>query len=599
MRCILVCYSSLQSNSGYHVASFAAGLRLLGWQVLVAAFELASTGDFSWFEVGEGGELKRQARSSGSFTPDIVHLWTPRRPCWQFLERHGRNIRCPVVLHLEDDETEILSVLCGERIPDDPVAARRLLSRKGLSDWSEPGLGHALSMACDANTVIAPSLQSTLPDPSASLHITPPLGETWFASPDSNLFPAALTGMRTLVYAGAIHAGVVEDFEELCKAVAKTEDRHGRLAIVRCGPPIQPKVRARLGAHLSSVMDLGFVSERVLHAILARATVLVQPGRQTAFNVFRFPSKIPPYLASGTPVVMPAAYSWLGVKDREHALLLHCGNADEIASALHWILANPEEGGRMGERAKHFARTCFDPVRCCRPLDSLYRRLGPRSKTRWHTFRRPRIEVPLTLAKACVMHMGTSGLNASTLATGERPPSRFAHEQEAIDPRRRVAESAIRLIETAGAEIADLPAQEQQQTVTAQLFWPTPQGPTESNSDTRILRSGTWIRLRFGPRDLRCDTKPRLDPVNRPGVIKIAGIAYRDRMLNLVGRWFVGSGLRQSIIAGGTISPTSLDAENELPQWISVGDDPQLLLPSPTDAGAVFIDVWIRWDPFY
>ena len=46
-------------------------------------------------------------------------------------------------------------------------------------------------------------------------------------------------------------------------------------------------------------------AERVWR-LLAIADALVQPGGPSAFNDYRFPSKLPDYLASGKPVVLPA-----------------------------------------------------------------------------------------------------------------------------------------------------------------------------------------------------------------------------------------------------------------------------------------------------
>ena len=44
-----------------------------------------------------------------------------------------------------------------------------------------------------------------------------------------------------------------------------------------------------------------------LPALLRLADVLVQPGESNRFNTHRLPSKLPEFLASGRPVIMPRA----------------------------------------------------------------------------------------------------------------------------------------------------------------------------------------------------------------------------------------------------------------------------------------------------
>ena len=62
--------------------------------------------------------------------------------------------------------------------------------------------------------------------------------------------------------------------------------------------------------------------------------MLVQPGRPDAFNDYRFPSKLPEFLASGRPVMLPRTNIGLHLEDGVEALLLGHGDADEIADKV-------------------------------------------------------------------------------------------------------------------------------------------------------------------------------------------------------------------------------------------------------------------------
>src|SRR6185437_16944685 len=67
---------------------------------------------------------------------------------------------------------------------------------------------------------------------------------------------------------------------------------------------------------------------------LRLADVLVQPGRAGGFNDYRFPSKLPEFLATGRPVVLPATNLGRFLRDGDECLLLERGDALEIAAAV-------------------------------------------------------------------------------------------------------------------------------------------------------------------------------------------------------------------------------------------------------------------------
>jgi glycosyltransferase involved in cell wall biosynthesis len=89
--------------------------------------------------------------------------------------------------------------------------------------------------------------------------------------------------------------------------------------------------------------------------LLAAADVLVQPGRSDAFNDYRFPSKLPEFLASGRPVVLPRTNIGLHLEDGVEALLLERGGADEIAEKVAFLAVDPELRAMLGERGREFA----------------------------------------------------------------------------------------------------------------------------------------------------------------------------------------------------------------------------------------------------
>jgi hypothetical protein len=357
---------------------------------------------------------------------------------------------------------------------------------------------------------------------------------------------------------------VAEDFFELCRAVKFLRQRGHRIRLVRCGPKAASGL-LRQGAELAGdFSDLGHLPLDALRALLAGATVLVQPGAPTKYNRGRMPAKIAPYLASGTPVVMPANYSWLGVRNREHAMMLESGTATEIADAIERVLQTPETARAMGARAAAFARKRFDLLECCAPLDEFYRALPSAPKIPWQSIRNPRIELPLLLATS-ITHSMQNGGPAST-----------------------------RALLRAAVEEVRVPARSPGPITIAQLFWPAGGGYHEQASSVCELRSGRWTRLSFGPELLPAKCAPRLDPGDRPGILEITAIDYRGPKCGLLHRFRPPHAPQPTVVPfGTTIALVAL--RRNVWRWLSTGKDPQLLLPEMPREARVRIDCWIRW----
>ena len=108
------------------------------------------------------------------------------------------------------------------------------------------------------------------------------------------------------------------------------------------------------------MLDLGFIAKGRLPKLLATADVLVQPGRPGAFNDYRLPSKLPEFLASGRPVVLPATNVALEMTDGVEALFLASGTPDDIAACCERVFREPALAARLGENGAAFARRHFD-----------------------------------------------------------------------------------------------------------------------------------------------------------------------------------------------------------------------------------------------
>ena len=104
----------------------------------------------------------------------------------------------------------------------------------------------------------------------------------------------------------------------------------------------------------SAVRDVGFIPRQRLWKVLAVADAFVQPGRSDAFNDYRFPSKLPDFLACGRPVILPATNIGRYLRDDVDALLLERGDADEIVEAVRvwWPIRSSAHVGVERERLR-------------------------------------------------------------------------------------------------------------------------------------------------------------------------------------------------------------------------------------------------------
>src|SRR6185437_5346285 len=103
------------------------------------------------------------------------------------------------------------------------------------------------------------------------------------------------------------------------------------------------------------VIDRGFVPRRDIARLLAAADVLIQPGQPGPFNDYRFPSKLPEFLASGRAVILPRSNIGLVLRDGEEALVLRDGHSADIANALQSLAADPALRAKLGRNGRAFA----------------------------------------------------------------------------------------------------------------------------------------------------------------------------------------------------------------------------------------------------
>jgi glycosyltransferase involved in cell wall biosynthesis len=325
-----------------------------------------------------GRKLRRWGRDPGE---TIVCAWTPREIVRRATERAVTALGCPYVVHLEDNEEHLLSSALRTPYEDlRRLPAARLDELCG-EDFVHPAHYPRLLERAAGVTVITGELNE-FNFAARPHHLAQPGVDTERFRPE--VAPAVKgeqLGLRAgdfvLAYHGIGHWANLRELFSLYAAVKLLQRRGRRVRLVRLGSTKPGGVDPRaLQALRDGEPDLGDVPWREIPGYLALADAYVQPGAPNDFNRYRLPSKLPEFLAMGRPTLLPACNLGNELTDGVDALLLHRGDALEIAARIEQLLDDRELADRLGRGAREFATKRLSWPRNAAALADFYRRLA-------------------------------------------------------------------------------------------------------------------------------------------------------------------------------------------------------------------------------
>ena len=390
MNVLFFCHDDFACNSAGHIAGFAAGLRDLGHHCAVAipGDSLASAGAWGddppfrpaiFADAWERpGELFPDGRP-----PDLLHAWTPREHVRRAVEHARRSLPAArLVVQLEDNEDHLTARFLGV----DDTALGKLtdaeLATRLPAHLSHPREFRRFLRTADAVTGIVAALADFVPRGVPFTEVWPGVDFLRYhpGEPDAGLRSSLglRDGERVICYPGSSHFANGIEMASLYEAVFALNRGGTPCRLLRTGHDT-PEFIARFAAEdrAQSVLHLGYVDRARLPALLRLADVLVQPGADDAFNRYRLPSKLPEFMATGRPVLLPRANVGRRVRAGKEALILEIGGAGEIAAGCQRVFNDPALGQRLGAGAAAFARRHFDPHVQAAILARVYERLRP------------------------------------------------------------------------------------------------------------------------------------------------------------------------------------------------------------------------------
>lgn len=357
---LLVSHCDFAGNSAYHVYSIATELERRGWSPGIAV--PARPGGVRDVGRPRFDVVSYRAATRGRVTfpdgrgPDLVHAFTPREPVrrltFDLVRRHG----CPYVVHLEDNEGAVDSAVPSTY---DPAAMDAFLA------------------GAAGVTVIVDRLLELKPEGVPAVVIwpgyDPALDEVErprsAIREDIGLLDAAVA----VAYTGSVHEANVDEVGALYEAVREARADGHDVVLVRSG--LNSVVKTRLPTLGHGIRDLGWIRRRRVFELLHATDILVQPGAPGRFNDYRVPAKLPEFLASGHPVVLPRTNIGLHLEEGVEALLLESGDAGEIYDRMSRLLEDPDRWTTLGQAGRAFAARELQWSKSVDRLVTFYERL--------------------------------------------------------------------------------------------------------------------------------------------------------------------------------------------------------------------------------
>ena len=377
MNILFVGYSSLNCNSGLHIFHLANKLMENGHECVVFVPEgkaLTSENgvcDFVTMEYNDFNSVEYLYGNKGG--PDVIHAWTPREIVREFVT--GTLLRrfvCPYLVHLEDNEEHIFKKAYGSYfIKNDDVDVPLHVSHP---DRYKQFISNSSGV-----TALTEKLLEFKPEKLPGQVIWPGYDRIFSDLKVNNDLKNKLgieNNNTVIVYMGNAHESNRREVHSLYLAAYILNRRGIPVTLIRTGEDYVSVVSEDLLVLRENCIELGYLPRNELPDLLSIADILVQPGSSNEFNDYRFPSKLPDFLVSGKPVILPDTNIGKSMESGSNCILLGRGDAIDIAKNIEWLLEHEKMAVEIGRQGKEFAKKLLTWDLAASKVEELYCRLG-------------------------------------------------------------------------------------------------------------------------------------------------------------------------------------------------------------------------------
>lgn len=358
---LFILYHDFTANSAVHVYHWANELSDRGISCMVAVPDNPETIDVlgkARFDVRQYGDVLHECTFSDGRGPDIVHAWTPREIVRQFCQQLRSRHSFRQYIHLEDNEQQILASALNR--PWKALASMSIETLDTLvpAHLFHPIRGSAFIADADGVTVLMDRLREHVPRNVPTLEVWPSADEDLFRPrPVDTAFRSKFgipSDTTVLAYTGNVHPANANDVRSLYLAVAILNREGHPTALLRTGRDYYPFLGPDDAWARAHSFELGYVPRTTIPDVLAAADILVQPGKPDQFNDYRFPSKLPEFLAIGRPVILPASNIALHMTHNLDAYVLPKVDALAIVEGVLNITADRDLKEKLSSGARRF-----------------------------------------------------------------------------------------------------------------------------------------------------------------------------------------------------------------------------------------------------
>lgn len=430
MNILFVNYGDFTTNSLNHIGGFANTLCAAGHACVVVVPQRRETIEHVFnplfIPATYDEALARPTLFPDGRPADILHAWTPREGVRKFTVAYQKAAATParVIIHLEDNEHFLLETYLGKRFADIQTASSTELAARLNDSLIHPSRHETFLRVANGITHLVEKLREFAPPGTPTQLLPPGVDFTLYTPQPADAGLRSELGLRAdekvIVFTGSNTFANEPEMRELYVAVALLNQRGIPTRLVRTGfnsPQFLEGLTPDITQH---VLDLGFVKKARLPQLLALADVLVQPGQVGPFNDYRLPSKLPEFLASGRPVILPPTNLAVLMKDGREALFLSPGTPQDIAATCARLFADPSLAATLGRHGVAFARRHFDLTANTQALSSFYTATMERpSSTDWSLARDPNLSDATLFAESFSQQLNQAATKLGDAAAGQ------------------------------------------------------------------------------------------------------------------------------------------------------------------------------------
>jgi len=381
MQIVFVNYDYYRFSSGVHIHFIANEMMSMGHECIVVIPEVKNTDTFGVpkYSFSDWKKFAEDIQAGRYNSDTVFHAWTPRDNS-RIPTLMAARMGAPYFVHMEDNERRIIEAFYHK-----PFAVLLQEAAKGTCDFRQIGIHPILHQTFLAEAAGVSVLMDRLAEfvpPSVPTQLIWPACECEFfhLPPEPNLSLRRGLGIpddaAVIVYPGNVHHANCDIMSPLYRALPLVEAAGHNIRLVRCAGSdmwLPSDVVAFMGRYVIRDPDL---PSRKLPPWISMADILVQPGSPNSFDDYRFPSKLPLFLASGRPVILAKTNLGRFLTDSENCLILERNTPEAIAAKIVWLLEHPEESARIGHNGRKFAAQNFSWTKTAKTLLNFYEEHG-------------------------------------------------------------------------------------------------------------------------------------------------------------------------------------------------------------------------------